>query len=159
MFCAYLKDPSAWRTFLSDPILEESAIWLLENASSAGLGDYPLGKPEWFANVHTYETHAEQECLWESHTRTIDVQYMINGEEGIRWLTTNELTRPVRTYGNQDRLDWAPPAGTATLLTLRSGMFAIFLPGEAHCPMIALNGPRPIRKAVVKIPVDLMSSF
>jgi YhcH/YjgK/YiaL family protein len=157
MFCAYLNDPSAWRPLLSDPVLQTSLNWLAEHAASAALGDYPLGEPDWFANVHTYATRAETNCLWESHAQTADVQYVMSGEEGIRWLPANKLSEPVRTYHDRDRLEWAPPAGTATLLTLRAGMFAIFLPGEAHCPMIALDEPMTIRKAVVKIPVRLIT--
>ena len=95
------------------------------------------------------------DCVWESHAETIDVQYVITGEEDIRWLSARELSGPLRTFTDRDRQEWAPPAESATLLTLRAGMFAIFLPGEAHCPMIALDAPMPIRKAVVKIPVKL----
>jgi biofilm protein TabA len=156
MFCAYLNDPSAWRPLFSDLTLRKSLNWLADHAASAALGDYPLGEPDWFANVHSYDTRAEPDCLWESHAQTADIQYVIAGEEGIRWLPSSKLSGPVHTYDYRDRLEWTPPAEAASLLTLRAGMFAIFLPGEAHCPMIALDGPMPIRKAVVKIPLRLL---
>ena len=157
MFCAYLIDPSAWQAILSHPVLQASLNWLEQHAATAALGDYPLGEHGWYANVHTYLTRAEPDCLWESHAQTVDVQCVITGEEGIRWLPVRALRGPLRTYTDRDRLEWAPPAETTTLLTLRAGMFAIFLPGEAHCPMIALDAPMPIRKAVVKIPVHLVT--
>lgn len=157
MFCAYLNDPSAWRPLLTDPVLQTSLNWLAAHAASAALGDYPLGEPDWYSNVHAYDTRPERDCLWESHAQTADVQYVITGEEGIRWLPASKLTGPVRTFTDRDRLEWALPAETSTLLTLRAGMFAIFLPGEAHCPMIELDVAMPIRKAVVKIPVRLLT--
>jgi YhcH/YjgK/YiaL family protein len=159
MFCAYLNDPTASGPLLSHPVLQTSLNWLAEHAASATLGDYPLGETDWYANVHNYDTRPEPGCLWESHAQTADVQYVITGQEGIRWLPASLLSGPVRSFTDRDRLEWAPPAETATLLTLRAGMFAIFLPGEAHCPMIALNATMPIRKAVVKIPLRLLTNL
>ena len=158
MFCAYLNDPQVWQPQLSHPVLQTSLTWLEQHAATAALGDYPLGEPDWYANVHSYQTRPEPDCGWESHAQTVDVQYVIAGEEGIRWLPARELTGPLRTFTGRDRLEWAPPAETTTFLTLRAGMLAIFLPGEAHCPMIALDAPMLIRKAVVKIPARLLES-
>lgn len=158
MFCAYLNDPLAWQPIITHPVLQASLIWLEQQVATAALGDFPLGEHDWYANVHTYQTRLESECLWESHAHTVDVQYVITGEEGIRWLPARELTGPLRTFTERDRFEWAVPVETATFLTLRAGMFAIFLPGEAHCPMIALDVSKPIRKAVVKIPLKLMEA-
>lgn len=156
MFTAYLNDPAAWQPLRSQPVLQRSLIWLEQHAATAALGDYRLGEPGWYADVHSYQTRPDLDCPWESHAQTADVQYVITGEEGICWLPARELTGPLRTFTDRDRLEWVPPVQTASLLTLRAGMFAIFLPGEAHCPMIALDAPMPIRKAVVKIPARLL---
>lgn len=158
MFCAYLNDSSAWQPLLSHLVLQTPLTWLEQHAGTAALGDYPLGEHDWYANVHSYQTRPEPDCVWESHARTADVQYVIAGEEGIRWLPASKLNGPLRTFTDRDRMEWAPPAEITTMLTLRAGMFAIFLPGEVHCPMIALGTPMPIRKAVVKIPVRLLES-
>ena len=158
MFCTFLNEPSAWQPLLSNPLIHSSLRWLDRHAASAALGDYPLGEPDWYANVHTYETRSEADCVWESHAQTVDVQYVISGEEGIRWTPTWTLTGPSRTFTDRDRLEWTPPPEATSLLTLRAGMFAIFLPDEAHCPMIALDAPMPILKAVVKIPARLLES-
>ncbi|MEX0383154.1 YhcH/YjgK/YiaL family protein [Spiribacter sp. 1M153] len=158
MFCAYLNDPPAWQPLCSYPVLQRSLIWLEQHAATEALGDYPLDESDWYANVHTYQTLPEPDCLWESHAQTADVQYVIAGEEGIRWLPASKLNGALRTFTDRDRLEWAPPPEDTSLLTLRAGMFAIFLPGEAHCPMIALDAPKPIRKAVVKIPLRLLES-
>ena len=156
MFTAYLQDKSAWQAVLSESIWRVSLDWLVNNAADAALGDYPLGAEGWYANVHSYTTRNELDCIWESHAETIDVQYLIAGEEGIRWMPTSQVGKLQRKYDDRDRLEWAPPQNTTTLITLREGMFAIFLPGEAHRPMVAIDTPTSIRKAVVKIPAHLL---
>jgi beta-galactosidase beta subunit len=137
MFCAHLEDEAAWRAVLSRPVWQTSLEWLRAHAAGAALGDYPMGEPGWFVNVHTYATRPEP---------------------GIRWLPTRLLGQPVRRLEERDRLEWPAPAVPATRLDLRRGMFAVFVPGEGHCPMIALESPLEIRKAVVKIPVHLLGS-
>ena len=156
MFSAYLQDKAAWEAILSESVWRSSLDWLANQAADAALGDYPLGAEGWYANVHSYETRSELDCTWESHAETIDVQYLIAGEEGIRWTPISKVGELQQKFDDRDRLEWAPPQHTATLITLREGMFAIFLPGEAHCPMVALEAPMAIRKAVVKIPAHLL---
>ncbi|QVL50113.1 MAG: YhcH/YjgK/YiaL family protein [Thiocapsa sp.] len=158
MFCAVLNEHAAWKSVLVHPVLRRSLDWLATHAVTAVLGDVSLGAAGWFANVHEYRTLPESECIWENHRRTIDVQYVIAGGERIRWSPVAQLGEPLRSIEARDREEYAAPPEAMTLLTLRAGMFAVFLPGEAHCPMIALDAPMPIRKAVVKIPLRLLES-
>lgn len=157
MLSAYLNEYVSWGPILSHRILGKSLVWLNENASNAPIGDYPLDEGGWYVNVHTYTTRLERVCVWESHSRTVDVQYIIKGEEAIRWLSTSKMSRVKRELTDQDRTEWEAPDEASTTVVMREGMFAIFLPGEAHCPMVALDTPIQIRKAVVKVPVQLLS--
>lgn len=158
MFSAYLNDRSAWECLLSQPVMRTSLEWLGRTAADAAVGDYPLGEPDWYANVHGYDTLPVSACTWESHRETVDVQYIIAGGESIRWLPDSALGEPVRTRKDRDRLDWHPPAQVVSTLAMRAGMFAVFLPREAHCPKIILDATMPIRKAVVKIPIRLLQA-
>lgn len=158
MFCAFLQDDPAWRAVLTHPVWRASLRWLAEHAADAALGDYPMGEAGWLANVHTYATQPESGCVWESHERTVDVQYIIDGQEGIRWLPTRLLGPPLRKLADRDRLEWASPSVPTTLLQMSNDRFAVFLPGEGHCPMIAVDASMHIRKAVVKIPIHLLES-
>lgn len=136
-------------------------VWLVENASSADLGTYQLGQEDWYANVHEYRTKDQEKCIWESHQHTIDIQYVISGSEQILWMPTSELHGPTKTYENIDRQEWKLNTSITnwpSQLVLTAGFFAIFLPFEGHCPMIALGEPILIRKVVVKIPSTLISS-
>ena len=84
---------------------------------------------------------------------------MLSGEEGIRWLPGKKLRGALQTFTDRDLLEWAPPAEAAALRPLRAGVFAVFPPSEAHCPMIALDAHMPIRKVVVTIPVRVLKSL
>jgi len=58
----------------------------------------------------------------------------------------------------RDMQKFAAPAEIGHLVALRPGDLVIFLPGEAHCPKIALGEPVALRKLVVKIPVALLAA-
>ena len=143
---------------LQQPILCDSLAWLHECAATAEFGDYPLGELNWYVNVHGYETLPERECCWENHRQTIDIQYLISGSEGIRWTDVSQFGKADRYIENVDREEYAIPADAGSLLVMQAGMFAIFLPGEVHCPKIALKGTATLRKAVVKIPIQLLGA-
>lgn len=156
MFTAFLEDVKVWQPVLKHPVLRKSLEWLEKNAATAGLGNHPLGEPDWYANVHGYTTLPEAECRWENHTKTIDIQYLIEGSEGIRWTASHQLGAPRRYIEEKDREEFDPANCFASLLHLQPGMFAIFLPGDAHCPKILLSRPETLRKVVVKIPSYLL---
>ncbi|HEY8900831.1 MAG TPA: YhcH/YjgK/YiaL family protein [Chthoniobacterales bacterium] len=157
MFVSALSSPALWQPFLTHPIFRESLAWIATHAASAEPGIYELGQPGWFVNVHGYTTKPEAECVWENHRQTIDIQYLIEGIEGIRLLPVASLGEPTLFKAESDTEKFAPPTEVGHLLALRPGEFAVFFPGEAHCPKIAIGEGAPLRKLVVKIPVRLIS--
>lgn len=157
MFAAFLEDTAVWQPLLRHPVLLESLDWLSRNAANAGFGDHQLGAEGWYVNIHGYATTFEADCRWENHPRTVDVQYLISGCEGIRWQAAGLLGPADRYREEHDRQEFDAPAADGSLITMLPGSFAIFLPGDAHCPKIALRGSEQLRKAVVKIPIRLLA--
>jgi uncharacterized protein, YhcH/YjgK/YiaL family len=103
----------------------------------------------------------QADCIWESHCQTIDIQYIISGNERILWSPISQLEGPVRTLDHVDRQEWIinrSDEGLPSSLEMIAGYFVIFMANEGHCPMIAINMPHMIRKAVIKIPAHLLSS-
>ena len=141
-----------------DPILRDSLEWIRNEAETADFRNYELGKPGWYANVHSYQTLPERDCIWENHRHTVDVQYMIAGAECIRWTDVSELGSPTKIIRELDREEFAPPASAKSTVNLETGRFVLFLPGEAHCPKIQLFKQETIRKVVVKIPFELLTT-
>lgn len=156
MLCGQLDNNATWKPILRHTVFLKSLRWLQEYAITAEFGDYPLGKPNWYANVHGYETVPESESSWENHMHTIDIQYLISGREGIRWANVNKLGSPQCYHKEKDRQEFGHPGGLISLIVMQPGMFAIFMPGDAHCPKISLGEPNLLRKAVVKIPTLLL---
>jgi len=101
-----------------------------------------------FALVQRYQTCPMQECIWESHRRYIDIQFVASGVECIGYAPQSAMIvqTPYSTAKDQE-----VHTGEGDLLTVREGCFAIFLPGEVHMPFVQADGPSPVTKVVVKV--------
>lgn len=157
MFLASLSQADLWQPFIHAPVFTRSLLWISGNVRSLTEGVHELGQPGWFANVHGYTTQARELCAWENHPETIDIQYLIDGEEGIDLTAVERLGSPTAFKPESDTQKFAATADAVTQLILRSGDFVIFLPGEAHRPKVAVKEPVALKKLVVKIPVRLLS--
>jgi YhcH/YjgK/YiaL family protein len=158
MFVSSLSASPHWQPFITQPVFRDSLAWIAANAATAAEGIHELGQPGWCVNVHGYTTQPEEKCVWENHARTIDLQYLIAGAEAIRVLPVEKLGAPTKVEEERDMQKFAAPSETGHLVVLRPGDFVIFMPGEAHCPKIALGEPVALRKLVVKIPVALLGA-
>lgn len=157
MISARLSQVAHWQPFLHAPILSRSLQWISGNRDSLTEGIHELGKPGWFVNVHGYTTQARELCTWENHPATIDIQYMIDGVEGIDLTPVESLGTPTVFKPESDTQKFAATTEPVTQLVLRSGDFVLFLPGEAHRPKVAVQSPAALKKLVVKIPLRLLT--
>ena len=104
-----------------------------------------------FINLGEYVSKNIDECLFESHKKYIDIQYVLKGEEyidicdeKILEVTDDRLdTDDIAFWGNTDKFSRAD---------LAEGIFVVIFPGEAHRPCVAPDGKGvKTRKAVAKI--------
>lgn len=158
MFLGSLSHPDRWQPFVQSPLLLQSLLWVRDNAASIAEGIHELGEPGWVVNVHGYTTQPRDLCAWENHTRTIDLQYMIDGVEVIDLIPVESLGPCTSYKAESDTEKFAANGVLFTQLLLSTGNFIFFLPGEAHRPKIAAAAPAALRKLVVKIPTDLLTS-
>ncbi len=104
-----------------------------------------------FINLSTYTNKNVDDCLFESHKKYIDIQYVVTGAELIDVCQTNTLK------ATDDRLDTDDIAfyeNTDIFSTayLAEGIFVVLFPGEAHRPCVAPDGKGiKTKKAVAKI--------
>lgn len=104
-----------------------------------------------FINLSQYTNKNVKDCLFESHKKYIDIQFVIWGSEIIDVCDTAALK------ATDDRLetdDIAFYENTDTFSTayLTEGFFTVLFPGEAHRPCVAPDGKGvKVRKAVAKI--------
>lgn len=87
---------------------------------------------------------------FEAHRQFIDIHYVVCGTEymGYANLDDLEVTKPYQEADDYLLLD-----GPGDFVNVHSGMFAIFMPQDAHMPGLAAGEPQPLRKIVIKVAV------
>lgn len=104
-----------------------------------------------FALVQDYTTAPREQKRWEAHRKYIDVQYIANGVEAVGYAACTEL-RAVEAYNEAGDIGWFE--GEGSFINACAGAFVILFPHDAHMPGAALGSPGPVRKVVVKVPVE-----
>ena len=125
----------------------------LEDMDIAGLapGKYETQAEGVTLSVQAYDSKLPENARLEAHRRYIDIQYIVSGCEKIGILPLNLAGK--ETEANEKNDIWFYE-GKGDEITLREGQFMIIYPGECHAPGIAVDSPAPVKKVIVKVPVD-----
>ena len=111
------------------------------------VGRYEIDGDAVFALVQEYETRLPEECRWEAHYTYTDIQYVVEGSEKMGW---KALDNVVKTEDRpEDDVYFFDAEGDH--FVLHAGQFAVFALQDAHRPGLAVDGPAPIKKVVVKV--------
>jgi YhcH/YjgK/YiaL family protein len=118
-----------------------------------GLADLPDGRHEILGDrVYAMIAHEKglkaSDALLEGHRKYIDIQYVISGDESMGWAPRGGLVSSTE-YDAEKDLEFFE-GEPDSLMRVPPGSFAVFLPTDAHLPLIG-NGP--IHKVVVKVAV------
>lgn len=113
-------------------------------------GRYQVRGEDVVAMVQEYETADAASKRWESHRKYADIQYVESGEEIIGWTRTESLTLVEDSFADKDIAFFAS-AGAHAQVRLEPGMFAVFMPADAHMPGCAVHFPAKVRKIVMKV--------
>ena len=120
------------------------------DVSAIPVGRYEMEGEVMYALVQEYHTKLKEQGVWEAHRRYIDLQYVVQGAEGIGYANINHLKQ-----GEYDSTrDFLPLHGEGDLVTLHSGSFILLMPEDAHMPGLAIAASALVRKIVIKISVD-----
>ena len=104
-----------------------------------------------FINLGEYVNKNVDECLFESHKKYIDIQYVVTGEEYID-LCDQELLKTTDDRLDTDDIAFFENTDKFSRADLTEGIFVVIFPGEAHKPCIAPDGKGvKVKKAVAKI--------
>lgn len=128
-----------------------------------GLGvDTPEGEHEIrgrriFARVMRYQSIPREQGKLESHRRYADIQVLLSGKEFIEWVPVEGSDDAF--YDSEADVSFHPvPESAHGLFMLTPGLFALFLPGDAHMPMLqAGQVSGPVTKVVIKVEAGLFS--
>lgn len=116
-----------------------------------GLAELPDGKYEImgdhvFALVARENGRAVSDGELEGHRNYIDIQYVISGDESMGWSPREGLIHSVE-YDAEKDLEFFQ-GEPQSLVRVPPGSFAVFLPTDAHLPLL---GEGAIHKVVVKV--------
>jgi biofilm protein TabA len=105
-----------------------------------------------FALEQAYVPKPRPEGFFESHRNYIDVQVIVEGEELMEVEDVARLTITTAYNPERDLIKYAD-TGVASVLRMRAGDVAVFLPEDGHMPSLHWRGTGVVRKTVVKVPV------
>lgn len=106
-----------------------------------------------FALEQAYRSKQREEGFFESHRTFIDVQVIVEGEEGMEVVDLSRTKEKTAYQPERDLIVHADVDG-ASWLRLRAGDVAVFYPADVHLPgLCGAAGPAVVRKTVIKVPV------
>jgi len=115
------------------------------NVQSLSNGKYDLGDGN-YVNIFEYETK-ENDGVFETHKKYIDIHYAIVGVEKILW--ADEYKKELTPY--QAEGDYSLGTVENAKEIAPNGGFCLFLPGEPHKAGVMFDAPQKVKKAVFKI--------
>lgn len=115
--------------------------------SSLADGPYEVEGKELFFSLQSYESKPAN-LTPEAHRDYIDIQFLVEGAEKVGVAPLEDMLEEVDGRPESDIWFYRGPVDE---LTLSGDRFAVFFPGDAHAPGIALGQPAPCRKCIVKV--------
>lgn len=137
------------------PILKKVENFVADfNNKKLADGTYEIDGKRVFAMVQSYRTKQQtQEMMFEAHKKYIDLQYVVNGIEKIRWARLDSVDLVEEKYSTGS--DIAFYEGDAMFdFTLTKGAFLLLYPQDAHLPGLSAQKDVNVTKIVFKIQVD-----
>lgn len=139
-------------------VFKQAFDWLRTMPASQPDGRVDLRGDQIFILVQGYDTKPAAECRWESHRRTVDIQYIFEGGEAIDYHRPGVLTANNDYDAAREVEFWQPTAPPAATLLMSAGTYVVFLAGEPHRPKGADGTNASVRKAVFKIDASLIDA-
>ena len=111
-------------------------------------GEYEIAGERVYAIIERTAGRTVSEGQLEGHRKYLDIQFLISGEESMGWHPRAGLV-PAAEYDAEKDLEFFE-GKPESIVRVPPGSFAIFLPTDAHLPLI---GDGPIHKVVVKVAI------
>ena len=105
-----------------------------------------------FALVQKYDSVPLENCSNESHRKYIDLQYVAEGIETMGFCSIDQCD-PIDIFNEENDYQLYKNCKLG-YLPFYVGDFAFFFPQDVHMPRGLYGKSMPIKKIVVKIPVD-----
>lgn len=155
MLQGYINNPATYGAF-SSPTLATAFMWIqraIREKLEPREEPYPIqGDGDIFAIIQEKNTCLFKDRKIESHREYIDLQFCWeDGEDIYCWDSTPLTTAEAYDTENDHTYHGSANALGYNLTRMRPGAFVIFLPGEAHKPLVDDGVNRKVKKIVIKI--------
>jgi YhcH/YjgK/YiaL family protein len=154
MITAHLKNWRAIPGLSSHPVWTAAFTWIEENAENAEEGWHELKVENVRVRVMAYVTKTRDTGIYEAHRKHIDIQYTIEGVEGVEFTPTETLIPRCEYDAENDAQFCEIPEKSEGWIENVPGRFCILYPEDAHMAQLAVQGHSEVRKLVVKVPLD-----
>ncbi len=105
--------------------------------------------------LSNYETKKIEDKKAEAHRKFIDIQYVISGIERIGVGYENSENELLQDYVIEKDGIFYKKVKDESFIIMNEGMFAIFFTCDIHRPGCTFNETASVRKAVIKVPVEM----
>ena len=126
--------------------------FIVIKAEGAAVGKYDLENGV-YVSVQEYTTKARSEAKYEAHKKFIDIQMILSGKELIAVSPIEKMTISDE-YNEEKDFMLFHHNDECTDYVLEAGDFLILYPQDVHMPGVCVNEKSPVRKIVVKVPVE-----
>lgn len=105
------------------------------------------------AFVQSYTSKPLAECRFETHDRFFDIQYILEGEEKFG-VAKRAWLKSTGAYSAEKDITFYEMPVKYTMIDLCEGDYVVVTPEEAHAPKVCAHESTPVRKIVIKVPVE-----
>lgn len=138
--------------------IKQSIEYIKDNVNSnTPAGRYDIDSDNMFFMVSDNSLRYIHEANPEYHKKYIDVQIVLDGQEGMAVSTLPPHTQILEDKIAENDIAFIKTPNEETMLVLQKDDFIVFLPNEVHKPLCAVdNKIATVRKVVVKIALDYL---
>ena len=113
-------------------------------------GKYKVDSDRVYAIVEDAQGRNKNDAQLEAHEKYIDIQLVVDGTDKMGWKLKSSCTDVSVPYDEKKDIRFFKDEPDAWL-PVSAGTFAIFLPDDAHMPLISEGR---LRKVIMKVAVD-----
>jgi biofilm protein TabA len=139
--------------------IKQSIEYIKDNVNrNTPIGRYDIDGDKMFFIVSDNSPRHINEANPEYHEKYIDVQIVLEGQEGMAVCTLPPHTTILDDKLTENDIAFIETPKEETILVLQPNDFIVFFPHEVHKPLCAIDGKMvTVRKVVVKIAFDYLN--
>ncbi|MDR2450959.1 MAG: YhcH/YjgK/YiaL family protein [Candidatus Accumulibacter sp.] len=155
MIVSRISDAVVQRSVLPGAIFRALEALRQVDLGALAPGRYEIEGDELFYLVQDLDLRTMEESRIEAHRKYADIQIPFSAVERYGFALQPDLTPVDDQFASKD-LAFYPTPACESFIDAVPGTYLVFLPEELHRPGVIVEGPKKIRKAVVKVHASLL---